>query len=147
MTRTTSLRVAFQIAALLGAVCLTHSAIADRTTASVYRCNLKGVTTFSDRPCDAEARLQEVDTATMNVLEPQSAAPIPTSRPKRASARRPEVGQRANTAKHQENCARLVQSLKEVRSKMRSGYKAHEGEQLRIREEKLKNQLRLAKCR
>jgi hypothetical protein len=50
-------------------------------------------------------------------------------------------------AKHEQRCARLAKSLAKVRARMRSGYRASEGEQLRKREAGLKEQWRRERCR
>ena len=48
--------------------------------------------------------------------------------------------------KRAENCARYARSLKEIRSKMRAGYSAKEGERLRLRQEKLRDSQRSSRC-
>jgi hypothetical protein len=49
-------------------------------------------------------------------------------------------------AKRKESCSRYAKGLKEIRSKLRSGYTAKEGERLRMRAEKLKDSQRQYRC-
>jgi Domain of unknown function (DUF4124) len=139
------LRFSFQIAVLCGLGCLVPDLEAEAST-SIYRCTLNGVTTFSDRPCDAAAEIHPVDTASMNTFEAPR-VPAEKRTPLKRKAPRKPVVTRPDPAKQKETCDRLTRSLKNVRSTMRSGFKASEGEQLRNREDKLKAELRFAKCR
>lgn len=57
------------------------------------------------------------------------------------------AGRLPDPAKHKAACARLEQGLRDVRSKMRTGYGAKEGERLKQRQRQLNNRRRLEKCR
>jgi hypothetical protein len=113
---------------------------------AIYRCHVDGVLTFADRPCDTASDIHEIDTDGINT----SAAPAEAKTSKK-SATKPERRRSGSTkagdpTKALETCNRLSQSLRDIRSKMRGGYKASEGERLKERQVRLKNQLRLAKC-
>lgn len=135
-----------RITALLLLLCC--SAPMHVEAASMYRCEIAGVTTYSDRPCGADAKLHQPDEAAVSTY----AAPVMSSKPSatvksdRATKKR-RTSESNDAAKRVELCDRLARSLKEVRSKMRSGYKAKEGERLRERLAKLKAQTEDAKCR
>jgi hypothetical protein len=113
---------------------------------AIFRCELNGVPTFSDRPCASAAESYEPDPIATNTYEPPPShlgtrrAPVKPSPRKRAAA--PAV----DPDKHKETCARLAERLKDTRSKQRAGYKAREGERLKERQARLKSQLRLARC-
>lgn len=115
-------------------------------TRSVYRCSSGGATVFSDRPCDASAELYRSESP-INTYTPADNPPT-SSRPagKRPRAD-PQAGRRAaDQAKLAETCRRIEQSLADIRSRMRAGYKAGEGERLRARQAKLREQRRAARC-
>lgn len=139
-------RRALQLTVLIvvGSACV--AAPAERNAVAVYRCHIDGVLTFSDRPCDAAAQRHAIDTEGINT----SVAPaMPKSSGK--PAKQPRQRKSGSTLepdpkKQAQICERLAQSLKDIRSKMRAGYKASEGERLKDRQAKLKNQLRLARC-
>ena len=114
----------------------------------VFRCTMDGVTTFSDRPCGTDAEAYEADHALMSTFEPP---PVPATS-KRAKPRgAPEPKRKGESiamaqAKHAETCARIEQSLRDIRSKMRSGYDAKQGERLNERHRKLSAQRRARRC-
>lgn len=60
----------------------------------------------------------------------------------------PSKTERAVTAREQRQmkCAKLDQSLRDVRSKMRAGYGVKEGERLKARQRQLAGQRRMQKC-
>lgn len=112
---------------------------------SVYRCELDGIATFSDRPCAADAVPHQLDAATLNTY---AAPPLRTSgRPtaKSRSSKRPNEPPTAGL-KQQQVCERLKQRLKGIRSQLRAGYKVAAGERLKGRETRLKAELRSARC-
>jgi len=109
----------------------------------VYRCVVNDVTIFSDQPCDAAAQRYEPEAA-LNTSDAPARTPARAVRtePQRSKIRiEPQ-----KLRKQAEMCASLTQSLAEIRSKMRAGYRAKEGEKLREREAKLKQQARREKC-
>jgi hypothetical protein len=112
-------------------------------TAAIYKCEIDGVPTFSDRPCGGAANLAQLDLGKINIHEAQ-ARPEPTVERPPAPKRKPAA--RIDATKRAETCARLAQSLKEVHAKLRSGYSAKERGRLKDREAKLKSELRLAQC-
>jgi hypothetical protein len=115
-------------------------------TRSIFRCTVGDTTVFSDRPCDANTEPyrseSSVNTYTPLPIEPRS--PPPTSKRPRVD---PQVARRAaDQAKLAETCRRIERSLEDVRSRMRAGYTAKEGERLRERQAKLREQHRAARC-
>lgn len=116
-----------------------------QASGAIYRCVADGVTTYSDRPCSGQAELHELDLDAMNTYQaPQvtAAARAPVSRAKRTARAEPD-----RNATRREMCARTARSLKEIANTMRSGYRAKEGERLRARQSKLRDQQREARCR
>ena len=115
---------------------------------SMYRCEVQGVTTYSDRPCGADATVHE-PSESLNTFAAPQVVPSPQPKQQRSAraARKGALNDDLNGAKRAELCAKLQRSEKEVRSKMRSGYKAKEGERLRERLAKLRSQSDTAKCK
>ena len=119
---------------------------AERVAPSIYKCELDGVMTFSDRPCGGAAELHIPGETAINTY---AAPPVASSRERSArkpSTRRAPVRTDRAEAKRAESCATYARNLKEIRSKMRAGYTAKEGERLRARQEKLRESQRSAKC-
>jgi hypothetical protein len=120
---------------------------AERVAPSIYKCEVDGVMTFSDRLCGGDAELHVPGETVVNTY----AAPPATSKPERstrkpAAKRAPARTDRAE-AKRVESCARYARNLKEIRSRMRAGYTAKEGERLRVRQEQVRESQRAARCR
>jgi hypothetical protein len=115
-----------------------------QTTAAIFKCEIDGVPTFSDRPCAPSAQLQELDLERINSHEAPSVRAASAAKRQAPVKRKPASS--SNTAKQVETCERLAQSLQGVRAKLRSGYSAKEGERLNEREAQLKSQLRSARC-
>jgi hypothetical protein len=122
------------------------SAVAAAET--IYRCEGAGGLVYSDRPCGTEAKVHIGEGAAVSVYD---APPIsnhaspPRSKPSTASklARK----HAAAVARHQAACAKLDQSLREVRTKLRTGYGVKEGERLKSRQRQLAERRRVEKCR
>jgi len=114
----------------------------------VYRCTVGGVTTYSDRPCGPESAPYQADTSRVSTYEPPPASPAVTAAPptRTSPARRPASG-RDDQVRHAAACERLHKALKDIAARMRSGYSAKQGEQLRERKAKLEQQRRAGKCR
>jgi hypothetical protein len=114
----------------------------------VFRCTMDGVTTFSDRPCGTDAEAYEPDDALMSTFEAPPAPVAPKSPPKRPARepRRNDASIAIAQAKHAETCARIERSLRDIRSKMRAGYDAKQGERLNERHRKLSAQKREQRC-
>jgi len=126
-------------------VCL-MSARAETSARAIYRCEAGGVLTFSDRPCDSNATVHELDAGTLNTFEPTPVQPSARRAVPARKSTKKAAGAAMAADKHKQTCERLAQGLKDIRAKQRSGYKASEGERLKARETKLKSQLRTARC-
>jgi hypothetical protein len=113
---------------------------------SIFRCSVGDTTVFSDRPCGADAEVHEmessVNTYTPSEIEPRSSRPAA----KRPRADAQAERRAADQAKRAQTCQRIEQSLRDIRSRMRAGYTASEGERLRERQTRLREQLRAARC-
>lgn len=115
---------------------------------TIYRCEGTGVLVFSDRPCAPDAAVHAPDGShvtfydappiSKRASEPRSRAP--------AAAKSTRKGLAAD-AKHRQTCAKLDQSLREVRTRLRTGYGVKEGERLKARQRQLAERRRLEKCR
>lgn len=126
-----------------------HATAQATNARAIYRCEIEGVLTFSDRPCDPQAQLHELDGSALNVFDPPAASAAPPRARSRPKAATRSSGNLANgeAQKRKQRCERLAQALKDVRARQRTGYRAGAGERLREREAKLKSELRLAQCR
>jgi hypothetical protein len=114
---------------------------------AVYRCTLHDVTVFSDRPCEPHAATYEADTSRVSTYTPPPPGPVtrPDPPPRVRRSRASAAG--ADQARHAADCERLNSSLKDVAARMRAGYDARQGEQLRERRARLEGQRRAKKCR
>lgn len=140
------------IALVLASVLVASSNIAsvawsaEHAAPSIYKCEIEGVITFADRPCGGDAEPHRLGETVTNVYEAPPIAPS-TSRSAKAPAKKPRIARTDRSeAKRAESCARIAQGLKEIRSKMRSGYTAKEGERLRERQVTLRARQREARC-
>lgn len=116
---------------------------------TIYRCDSAGGLVYSDKPCATDATVHASDGSRVTVYEappiserasqPRS-KPSAISKPARSSAA-------ATPAKHQAACEKLEQSLREVRTKLRTGYRVKEGERLKTRQRQLDERRRKEKCR
>jgi hypothetical protein len=119
---------------------------------TIYRCESAGGLVFSDRPCAANAEIHKTDDGRVSVYD---APPIskralePQSKPARPgqSAQKSAAAHARHQAKHQATCAKLTRSLREVQTKLRTGYGVKEGERLKTRQRQLAEQRRTEKCR
>src|SRR5688572_2697192 len=136
---------------VLAAIAVIVSFHAARASAAspIYRCEMNGVKTFSDRPCAADSSEYVPDDQRVSTVKVEHvAAPIqprPAKRAKRSAPGKSSIA--ADQLKHKEDCARIDRSLGEIRSKMRAGYDAKEGERLRDRQRKLTLDRRGMKCK
>jgi hypothetical protein len=115
---------------------------------TIYRCESASGLVFSDRPCAADAELHAADTSRITVydappISQRASEPRSKAAPANNSARKHAAAQ----AKHQATCAKLDQSLRAVRTKLRTGYGAKEGERLKERQRQLAQRRRTEKCR
>lgn len=115
---------------------------------TIYRCDNNGAAIYSDRPCAADAVVHENDGSRVTVYAaPPSTGAVPSrsSKPaahKAKSARPAGVG----LAQRRAQCAKLDQALRDVRTKMRTGYRVKEGERLKARQQQLSERRRSQKC-
>jgi hypothetical protein len=115
----------------------------------IYRCEVSGVTTFSDRPCAADSSEYLPDDQRVSTVKVEHVAAATQTRPAtRAKSSAPgKASIAADQLKHKEDCARIDRSLGDIRSKMRAGYDGKEGERLRERQRKLTLERRGKKCK
>ena len=113
---------------------------------AVYRCEIEGVPTFSDRPCAADAVAHRIEGDAVSTYEPPAVG-VTRPSPKPTKRKGHKDGSEVDLAKQRQTCDRLKQRLDDVRAHYRSGYSAAEGERLKARETRLKEQLRSARCR
>lgn len=115
---------------------------------TIYRCESAGGPVFSDRPCAADAAVHATDDSRVTVYD---ALPISkrASEPRsRASAAGKSTRKSAAAdERHRVACAKLEQSLRDVRTKLRTGYGVKEGERLKARQRQLAERRRTQKCR
>lgn len=115
---------------------------------TLYRCTVAGVTTFSDRPCAADAVPYLPDTTRISTYDPP-----PTSRaaasaqPQRTAPARRRASGGEDQVRHAAACERLRNGLRDIAARMRAGYNVKQGEQLRERKTRLEQQRRAQKCR
>lgn len=115
---------------------------------AIYRCTGEDGVIFTDRPCEGGANPHEIDDSRVTVYTPAPAAGRAASATpaKPSKAKRPTSGRAADPDQQRSKCARLDQGLRDVRTKMRTGYGAREGERLKARQRQLNEQRRLQKC-
>lgn len=117
--------------------------------AAIYRCESDRVgVVYSDRPCATDAAVHESSGARVTVYEaPPISERASDPRPKAASMAKAARKGAAAAAKQAASCAKLDQSLREVRTKLRTGYGVKEGERLKERQRQLAERRRAEKCR
>lgn len=115
----------------------------------IFRCEQGGVLTFADHPCGSHPQAYEPDASRVSTYEGTavraSARPVARPRPDKRSAAKGSIA--ADQAKHVATCAKLAGSLRDVREKMRTGYKAKDGVRLESRQAKLTGKSRAQRCR
>jgi hypothetical protein len=117
---------------------------------AIYRCTVNGVAVFSDTPCATDAQIYELDTSRISTYSSAATvnAQVSPVRIKNKPPRARTVDSIAtDQARHAAQCVKISDSLRELRSKMRAGYGAKQGERLRERQLKLENRRRTEKCR
>ena len=114
---------------------------------TIYRCTAESGTVYSDRPCAENANPHEIDDSRVTVYTPEPMVPRATAPAKPTKAKRVKAPRLPDSAKHEATCAKLEQGLRDVRTKMRTGYGAKEGERLKERRRQLDNRRRAEKCR
>jgi hypothetical protein len=118
-------------------------------SAPIYRCTDQGGTVYTDRPCGENAAPHEIDDSRVTVYTPASegSRAATTTSAKPTKAKRAKAARLPDPAKHEATCAKLEQGLRDVRTKMRTGYGAKEGERLKERQRQLDRRRRTEKCR
>jgi hypothetical protein len=116
-------------------------------SAPIYRCTDQGGTVYSDRPCAENATPHQIDDSRVTVYTPAPMGSRAAAKTKPTQAKRAKAGRLPDPAKHEATCAKLEQGLRDVRTKMRTGYGAKEGERLKERQRQLDNRRRTEKCR
>jgi hypothetical protein len=115
---------------------------------AVYRCTVHDVTVFSDRPCEPDAVTYEADTSRVSTYSPPPPSPATKPAPQpRTHRNRAHAAAGTDQARHAADCERLDNALKDVAARMRAGYNARQGEQLRARKARLEGQRRAKKCK
>jgi hypothetical protein len=114
---------------------------------TIYRCEGPDGLVFSDRPCAADAAVHTADGAHVTFYDAPPISERASEPRSRASTAKSARKSSAADAKHQKACARLDRSLREVRTKLRTGYGVKEGERLKARQRQLAERRRLEKCR
>jgi hypothetical protein len=116
--------------------------------ALVYRCTVGGITTFSDRPCAPDATPYQPDTSRVSTYDPPPTSNTVTpAQPARMPPTHRHGSSHEDQVRHVAECERLRNALRDIAARMRSGYNAKQGEQLRSRKAKLEQQRRAQKCR
>lgn len=131
---------------VLGSLLSTHSVEAQTP---IYRCAGEAGVVYSDRRCAPDAQPHEVDDSRVTVYSPAVAdkqAPAKAAPPP-AKAKPSKRARVADPAEHRLACARLEQSLRDLRTRLRAGYRVQEGERLKVRQRQLQERRRLEKCR
>jgi hypothetical protein len=115
---------------------------------TIYRCEGPNGLVFSDRPCAADAAVHAADGAHVTFYDaPPISERASEPRARASTAAKSARKSSATDAKHRKACARLDQSLREVRTKLRTGYGVKEGERLKARQRQLAERRRVEKCR
>lgn len=114
---------------------------------TIYRCSDERGTVYSDRPCAENADPHEIDDSRVTVYTPEPTAPRATASARPTKSKRAKAARLPDPAKHDATCAKLEQGLRDVRTKMRTGYGVKEGERLKERQRQLDQRRRTEKCR
>lgn len=120
---------------------------------AIYRCEGESGVVFTDKPCESGVDPHVIDDSRVTVYTPapnveRGPATPSTASPKakRFKDKRSESVRAADRDQKLAKCAKLDQGLRDVRTKMRSGYGAKEGERLKGRQRQLNEQRRAQKC-
>lgn len=114
---------------------------------AIYRCTVAGVTTFSDHPCEPAAVPYQPDTSRVSTYSPPPAGPTTAVPPLRTQSTKAGRSAAENQVRHAADCERIHSSLKDIAARMRAGYSAKQGEQLKEHKAKLEQKRRAQKCR
>jgi len=124
-------------------------AAAPSRAATIYRCQLGGVTTFSDQPCGESVQTYDAGLSRLSILDSPGTPARKAERankpaPAEHEAKRP--AEEASQAKQAAACQRAEQSLRRIREQMRAGYSVKQGERLKARKRDLEARRREAGC-
>jgi hypothetical protein len=114
---------------------------------AIYRCDDGGAVIYSDRPCSPGANQYEIDESRVTVYEaPPAAQRAPKATAKAVPLARKNRKVDSDHEQRAARCNKLKDSLRDVRTKMRTGYGVKEGERLKARHRQLTQQRRSDKC-
>ncbi|WP_129776278.1 DUF4124 domain-containing protein [Peristeroidobacter soli] len=136
-----------RVAAIVFGLSLLTKAVG--ASAAIYRCAGENGPVYSDQPCGAHANRHEIDDSRVTVYTPPPAEKgraVPATPAKPAKNKRARAARPPDPARHEAACAKLAQALRDVRTKMRTGYGAKEGERLKERRRQLEERRRIEKC-
>jgi hypothetical protein len=115
---------------------------------TIFRCESPGGLIFSDRPCADDAAVHATEASRVSVYAaPPISGRASQPRSRASSPSRSAHKRAAEHARHQAACAKLDQSISEVRTKLRTGYGVKEGERLKERQRELAERRRRQRCR
>lgn len=117
-------------------------------SATIYRCGSDGGVIYSDRPCAMGAAVHESDGSRVTVYEAPPMSGASPSRSSKPAARKTKSARPVGVGMEQRrvHCAKLDQALRDVRTKMRTGYGVKEGERLKARQRQLSERRRGENC-
>lgn len=124
-------------------------AAAPSRPATIYRCRLDNVTTFSDQPCGGSVQTYDAGLSRLSILDSPG---TPARKAERANQPAPPENKAKHSAKEGSQakqaaaCQRAEQSLHRIREQMRAGYSVKQGEQLKARKRDLEMRRREAGC-
>jgi len=131
---------------------ITHAILAEGQSKAqtIYRCQIAGVGTFSDRPCGDSVEQYDAGLSRLSILD-SPAAPPRTAERKPERAPRPQRNRTDNAedtvqAKKAAACRHSQDSLHKISEQMRTGYSAKQGERLRTRKKDLEAKRRSLGC-
>ncbi len=113
---------------------------------TIFRCVENDVVAYSDRPCGPSASEYEASDSRISILEVTPPSRTKPVRIKPKPTKTDSVSIATNQVEHARDCAKIERSMRDIRSKMRAGYDAKEGERLKDRERTLTAQHRDLRC-
>ena len=111
----------------------------------IYRCELNGVLTFSDKACGGTIEVYKMEFDNAEHGRATEGSPGKARRAAPPPAR--TVADSKQTVSLRQECERMDESVRKIRSQMRAGYDAKEGDRLRERLAHLQERRRAQKCR
>jgi hypothetical protein len=135
--------------ALLIASLLVQTTVAALGEGKIFRCVEQGTVTFRDTPCADSRSSEEVTLPPVNsfaATKSTGASAARTDKP--ASVRSDNEASIAEEQKRaRQQCERLSEQIAAIETKLRAGYTAKQGEQLRERLRELERRKRSERCR